>query len=45
MHRASLIATGLVLFILTLIVNLIARFYVNRAESRGQRKTPVGIAG
>ena len=44
-HRASLIATGLVLFILTLIVNLIARFYVNRAESRGQRKTPVGIAG
>jgi phosphate ABC transporter permease protein PstC len=35
-HRASLIAAGLVLFLLTLLVNLIARFYVVRAE-RGQR--------
>ena len=35
-HRAALIAAGLVLFVLTLIVNAIARYYVNRAE-RGQR--------
>ncbi len=35
-HRAALIAAGLVLFVLTLLVNLIARFYVVRAE-RGQR--------
>jgi phosphate ABC transporter permease protein PstC len=35
-HRAALIAAGLVLFLLTLLVNLIARFYVVRAE-RGPR--------
>jgi phosphate ABC transporter permease protein PstC len=44
-HRASLIAAGLVLFILTLAVNLVARYYVNRAESAGARKVPVGMAG
>ena len=33
-HRAALIAAGLVLFLLTLLVNLIARFYVVRAERR-----------
>lgn len=44
-HRASLIAAGLLLFVLTLAVNLVARYYVNRAESRGARRTPVGIAG
>ena len=38
-HRAALIAAGLVLFLLTLLVNLIARFYVVRAE-RGQRVGP-----
>jgi len=31
-HRAALIAAGLVLFVLTLIVNAIARYYVNRAS-------------
>lgn len=35
-HRAALIAAGLVLFVLTLLVNIAARAYVVRAE-RGQR--------
>ncbi len=38
LHRSALIAAGLVLFVLTLFVNLIARFYVLRAE-RGGRVT------
>ena len=42
-HRAALIAAGLVLFVLTLLVNAIARAYVNRAE-RGQRAVPKGMA-
>lgn len=33
-HRAALIAAGLVLFVVTLIVNAIARYIVNRAEHR-----------
>jgi phosphate ABC transporter permease protein PstC len=37
-HRAALIAAGLVLFVLTLIVNLVARRYVVRAE---RSRTPV----
>ncbi|MFL5782085.1 MAG: phosphate ABC transporter permease subunit PstC [Thermoleophilaceae bacterium] len=37
-HRASLIAAGLVLFVLTLAVNLAARWFVNRA-AHGQRAT------
>src|SRR3954462_9014357 len=36
LHRSALIAAGLVLFVLTLVVNLIARYFVVRAE-RGQR--------
>ena len=44
-HRAALIAAGLVLFVLTLIVNGIARVFVNRA-SRGERAAvPQGMAG
>jgi phosphate ABC transporter permease protein PstC len=46
-HRAALIAAGLVLFVLTLVVNAIARWLVIRAE-RGQRavRTPAaGMAG
>jgi len=43
-HRAALIAAGLVLFVLTLLVNALARFYVDRAE-RGQRSVPRGMAG
>jgi phosphate ABC transporter permease protein PstC len=38
LHRSALIAAGLVLFVLTLFVNLIARFYILRAE-RGSRVT------
>jgi phosphate ABC transporter permease protein PstC len=44
-HRASLIAAGLLLFVLTLAINLVARVYVSRAESAGQRRLPVGMAG
>jgi ABC-type phosphate transport system permease subunit len=43
-HRAALIAAGLVLFVLTLLVNAIARYYVNRA-ARGERTVPQGMAG
>jgi phosphate transport system permease protein len=44
-HRASLIAAGLLLFVLTLGVNLVARHFVTRAESIGRRKLPMGMAG
>jgi phosphate ABC transporter permease protein PstC len=43
-HRAALIAAGLVLFVLTLFVNGVARAYVSRAE-RNQRVVPKGMAG
>lgn len=42
-HKAALIAAGLVLFILTLIVNAIARWFVTRAERKmlaGTQVTP-----
>jgi len=42
-HRAALIAAGLVLFVLTLVVNAIARFYVNRAARPAA--VPKGMAG
>ena len=42
-HRAALIAAGLVLFVLTLLVNGIARYYVNRAERPAA--VPKGMAG
>ena len=35
LHTSALFAAGLVLFVLTLIVNIIARWFVSRA--RGQR--------
>src|SRR5918912_791333 len=38
-HRAALIAAGLVLFVLTLLVNAAARWFVNRA-ARGKRLAP-----
>ena len=44
LHTGALIAAGLVLFVLTLVVNAIARSLVARAE-RGRRavpETPVG---
>ncbi len=43
-HRAALIAAGLVLFVLTLVVNAIARAFVLRAE-RGQRAARAPAAG
>jgi phosphate transport system permease protein len=43
-HRASLIAAGLVLFLLTLLVNLLARYLVNRSD-RGQRASRSVAAG
>jgi ABC-type phosphate transport system permease subunit len=42
-HRAALIAAGLVLFVLTLFVNAIARYYVTRG-ARGRRDVPEGMA-
>jgi phosphate ABC transporter permease protein PstC len=42
-HRAALIAAGLVLFVLTLLVNAIARLYVERG-ARGRRAVPKGMA-
>src|SRR3954452_23397718 len=42
-HRAALIAAGLVLFVLTLLVNAIARSYVNRAARPAA--VPKGMAG
>ena len=43
-HRAALIAAGLVLFVLTLVVNGFARSYVNRAE-RAAAHGPEGDGG
>ena len=46
-HRAALIAAGLVLFVLTLLVNAIARYFVTRAGARS-RDAPAsrqGMAG
>ena len=42
LHRAALIAAGLVLFVLTLIVNAIARDFVARGPSARQRRRPEG---
>src|SRR3954453_5598252 len=42
-HRAGLIAAGLVLFVLTLLVNALARYYVNRAAR--PTTVPKGMAG
>jgi phosphate ABC transporter permease protein PstC len=44
-HKASLIAAGLLLFVVTLAINLVARAYVNRAEAAGRRRVPLGMAG
>jgi phosphate ABC transporter permease protein PstC len=44
LHRASLIAAGLVLFVLTLVINGVARYFVLRSQ-RGQRTVPQGMAG
>src|SRR3954468_16047617 len=44
-HRASLIAAGLVLFVFTLLVNFIARYFVVRSETATSRNIPKGMAG
>src|SRR4051812_20202703 len=44
-HRAALIAAGLVLFVLTLVVNFIARYFVVRGERASSRRVPEGMAG
>jgi phosphate ABC transporter permease protein PstC len=44
LHRAALIAAGLVLFVLTLLVNIVARYFVVRGE-RGRRRPPVPAEG
>ena len=43
-HRAALIAAGLVLFVLTLAVNALARYFVLRSERAGTA-VPKGMAG
>jgi phosphate ABC transporter permease protein PstC len=44
-HRAALIAAGLVLFVLTLVVNAIARWFVLRAERSGGTRVAEGMSG
>src|SRR4051794_39747981 len=44
-HRAALIAAGLVLFVFTLVVNFIARYFVMRSENATARNVPKGMAG
>src|SRR3954447_23926816 len=44
-HRAALIAAGLVLFVLTLFVNAIARWFVLRAEKTRATRVAEGMAG
>jgi phosphate ABC transporter permease protein PstC len=44
-HRAALIAAGLVLFVLTLLLNFVARRFVVRAEGASARRVPKGMAG
>ena len=43
-HRAALIAAGLLLFVLTLLVNAIARYFVIRAGA-ARARVPKGMAG
>src|SRR5919202_1590582 len=44
-HRAALIAAGLVLFVFTLVVNFVARYFVVRSERATERRVPKGMAG
>jgi phosphate ABC transporter permease protein PstC len=45
LHRAALIAAGLVLFVLTLGVNALARYFVLRSERKSAGGVPKGMAG
>ncbi len=44
-HRSALIAAGLVLFVLTLLVNAVARYYVVRAERSGSGAAAGALPG
>ena len=44
-HRAALIAAGLVLFVLTLVVNVVARVFVVRGPERRRSKSPEAFGG
>jgi phosphate ABC transporter permease protein PstC len=44
LHRSSLFAAGLVLFVLTLLVNAIARVLVSRAQRGRAEPTPAGVS-
>jgi phosphate transport system permease protein len=44
-HRAALIAAGLLLFVLTLVINGFARYFVVRSERATARRVPKGMAG
>jgi len=45
LHRSALFAAGLVLFVLTLLVNVVARLLVNRAARKGKTSSPTqGLA-
>jgi phosphate ABC transporter permease protein PstC len=44
-HRAALIAAGLVLFVLTLVINFVARYIVGRSQRAMTRSVPTGMAG
>ncbi len=45
LHRSALFAAGLVLFVLTLLVNVIARLLVNHAARKGKTSSPTqGLA-
>lgn len=43
LHKAALIGAGLLLFVLTLLVNSIARLLVIRSERQGSKPIPVGV--
>ena len=43
LHKAALIGAGLVLFVLTLLVNSIARLLVLRSERQASKPIPVGV--
>jgi phosphate transport system permease protein len=43
-HRSALIAAGLVLFVFTLVINAIARYYVVRAERAGKSPPVTAVA-
>jgi phosphate ABC transporter permease protein PstC len=45
LHTAALIAAGLLLFVLTLIINAFARYFVIRSERAATRHVPKGMAG